>query len=92
MDPSISVKAVVKMAISMSIKQRCRKEGKKTSKRWTLGWRDIAVNNVCNWIINSFATKEYRAFIQVTTTLGKLELDKVVADWLHENKDKCTTN
>ena len=57
-----------------------------TKETWKLTFRDIAVNKVCNWIINTFATKEYAAFIQVTTSEGLKSLDQKVAQWVEEEK------
>lgn len=56
----------------------------KTDKEWSLGWRDIWANKICNFILRHLATKEYCAFVQVTTNLGLKELDKAVEEWANE--------
>lgn len=37
--------------------------------------RDRAVGSLCNFLLNHFATKEYRAFVAACSTLGKEWLD-----------------
>lgn len=42
----------------------------KTNNRDRIAWW------VCNWILNTFATREYKAFISVLMSKGKKALDE----------------
>lgn len=55
-------------------------------KQWKVTFRDKAVNKVCNWIITTFASKEYAAFIQVTTSKGLEQVDKMVEGWANDKR------
>ncbi len=39
-------------------------------------WRDRLVGASCNWMINTFASREYRAFIGVCYDLGQGRLER----------------
>lgn len=43
---------------------------------YTKPWRDRAVVAVTNWLLNTFATREYRGYLTTLIKLGRVELEK----------------
>lgn len=58
---------------------------------YTVNRRDRFTQRVCNWIINHIASREYRAFIGVTTHWGTEQVNRWVEagcpdDWSNPAK------
>lgn len=48
--------------------------------------RDKVVHSLVNFIINTFASKEYKSFITVVNGMGLNKLDDTVDGWLDEER------
>ena len=45
-------------------------------KPYEVTWWDDLACNICNWVLKTFATEDYRRFVTVVYRLGVAELDR----------------